>query len=805
MKKLYKLDNISSGELFRVEALLKKLVSNDKFTLNKEKQTLTIDGDVDFSNIESEILKINEDVDIVEKEYKQIRRKVLILKNLDCANCANTIERRAKRTIENEMISVDFNTGKFVIETTSEEALLTLKEEVKKIASDVDKNVLVLDDLDEEDEEEEEGLTKGRKRELIVAGIIFLLGFITKTVLNIIKYDDGFEVLNGLLTTKLIIVYATYIPAYVALSRNVLSGALRNAIHGHVFDEQFLMALATIVALAIKYYDEAMFVMVFYQIGEFLQDYVVDRTRNSIKALIDIQPQVAFVLVDDEVIEMNPKEVLVGDKIVIKTGEKVPLDGEIIQGEAEVDESALTGESLEKVVREGNKVLSGSILVNGNIIVRVEKCYEDSMVKKILDMVENASSKKSKSENFISKFARYYTPTVVILALLLGGLLPLISAKYPLNWEGYKASIRIALIFLVVSCPCALVLSVPLGFFGGIGGASKEGILIKGSNYLEALTNVKVVALDKTGTITEGKYILKKVISTSNYPKDKIMYYAAHAESLSPHPIAKTIVEAYNKPINPTIIERISEANERGIGAKVDGVEVWIGRKEYLEDKGIEINKEVKKINNFTISIDGVNAGYFVFRDRIKSNAKKTIQELKAVGVDKVVMLTGDNEEIANEVAYKTTVDEYHSEMKPLDKVDKMLDLKEELDGKGNVAFVGDGVNDTPVLSASDIGIAMGALGSDAAIEVADVVLMNDDLASIPKAIKIAKKTKRIVIENVVLALTVKVAVLAISVIGVDWVNQLLMYEAIFADVGVSLLAVLNSIRAMKVDKEWNI
>ncbi|MBO7086412.1 MAG: heavy metal translocating P-type ATPase, partial [Bacilli bacterium] len=424
------------------------------------------------------------------------------------------------------------------------------------------------------------------------------------------------------------------------------------------------------------------------------------------------------------------------------------------------------------------------------------------MVAKVLNMVENASSKKSKSENFISKFARYYTPTVVILAVLLGALLPIISNKYTLDWSGYKESIRIALIFLVVSCPCALVLSVPLGFFGGIGGASKEGILIKGSNYLEALTNVKVVALDKTGTITEGKYILKKVISTSNYPKDKIMYYAAHAESLSPHPIAKTIVEAYNKPINPTIIERISEANERGIGAKVDGVEVWIGRKEYLEDKGIEINKEVKKLNNFTISIDGVNAGYFVFRDRIKSNAKKTIQELKAVGVDKVVMLTGDNEEIANEVAYKTTVDEYHSEMKPLDKVDKMLDLKEELDGKGNVAFVGDGVNDTPVLSASDIGIAMGALGSDAAIEVADVVLMNDDLASIPKAIKIAKKTKRIVIENVVLALTVKVAVLAISVIGVDWVNQLLMYEAIFADVGVSLLAVLNSIRAMKVDKE---
>lgn len=808
MKRQFKLENVSSGELFRIEVILNNKAGKDNYKLNKETQVLTLETtDSIIDLVKEEIEKINEDIDMVEREYKPVKRKVLILKNLDCANCANTIERRAKRTIENDYISADFTTGKFIIETTSDEAIASLKETVKKIAHDVDSNIEVLDiseDINEK-EEEEEGLTKGRKRELIIAGVIFLLGFITKTIFNIAKFEDGFNVFNYTITWKIVIVYSTYIPAYIALGRKVLTGALRNAIHGHVFDEQFLMALATIVALAIRYYDEAMFVMVFYQLGEFLQDYVVDRTRNSIKSLINIQPQVASVLVDGAIVEMNPKEVIVGDEVVIKVGDKVPLDGVIVSGNAEVDESALTGESLEKYVKEGDKVLSGSILKSGNIIVKVEKIYEDSMVAKVLNMVENASSKKSKSENFISKFARYYTPTVVILAVLLGALLPIISNKYTLDWAGYKESIRIALIFLVVSCPCALVLSVPLGFFGGIGGASKEGILIKGSNYLEALTDIKVVALDKTGTITEGKYVLKKVISTSNYSKDKIMYYAAHAESLSNHPIAHCIVEAYNKPINPTVVERISEAEERGIGANIDGVEVWIGRKEFLESKGIQINKEVKKLNNFTISINGVNAGYFVFRDRIKSNAKTTIAKMKAVGVEKVVMLTGDNEEIANEVAFKTTVDSYFSEMTPLDKVDKMLELKEDLDGKGKVAFVGDGVNDTPVLSASDVGIAMGALGSDAAIEVADVVLMTDDLNNIPKAIKIAKKTKRIVIENVVLALIVKVGVLAISVIGVGWINQILMYEAIFADVGVSLLAVLNSIRAMRVDKEWNI
>ena len=805
MKRQFKICDLSSGELIRLDVFISKNVNKDDYNLNKDTSILTIDANVEvLEAIKQEAERINEDVEFIEREYKASKRKVLILKYLDCANCANTIERRVKRIVENDFVSVDFNTGKLVIESTDYEALDNLKEIVKKISSDVDRNIKVLDinEVDSNDsEDEEEGMTKSRKRELIIGGSLFIAGFITKSIFNILKIDPGFSL--GLLdiSIKLLIVYLTYIPAYILLSKSVLISAFKNAIHGHVFDEEFLMAIATIVALSIRYYDEAIIVMLFYQLGEFLQDYAVNRTRSSIKALINVQPQIANVMINGALVEMTPKEVMVGDEIAVRVGEKVPLDGIIISGDAEIDESALTGESLDKYVKEGDAILSGSICKQGTLVIKVTKSYENSTIAKILDMVENASSKKSRSENFITKFARYYTPTVVGLAILLGGLLPLISPRYTLDWDGYKESIRVALVFLVVSCPCALVLSVPLGFFGGIGGASREGILIKGSNYLEALTNVGAIALDKTGTITEGKFVLKKVISTSNYTKDKIMYYASHAESLSDHPIARSIVEAYTKPIDLSIVKKISDDNERGIGAIIDGKEVWIGRKEFLETKGISINKDIRKLNNFTISIDGVNAGYFVFRDRIKSNAKTTISELKELGVKKVVMLTGDNEETANEVAFKCGVDEYFSEMKPLDKVDKMLELKKDLESSEKVAFVGDGVNDTPVLSASDIGIAMGALGTDAAIEVADVVLMTDDLSNLPKAIRIAKKTKRIVLENIILALTVKILVLAVSVIGIDWIDKFIMYEAIFADVGVSLIAVLNSIRAMKVDR----
>lgn len=800
MKKQFIIESVSLSDLYKIEVLLNKYVNKERYSLDKEKGILQIEDDgIDLKVILDEIEKINEDIIVSEKEYKQVKRKVLYLKNLDCVNCANIIERRARREMDAERIVVDFNTRKFTIETSNDEVLNNLKERVERIAIDVDSNIKVLDTLDENTEDEEKGLTKSRKIELIIGGIIFLLGFITKTIFNLLNFDIGFG--DSIFSLKIVIIYVTYVPAYILLSMDVLIDAFRNAIHGHVFDEKFLMSLATVVALIINYYDEGVFVMLFYQLGELLQDYAVDRSRNSIKELINIKPDVANVLINDDVISLEPKEVLVGDKIVVKTGEKVPLDGVVISGNADIDESALTGESLEKYVTVDSYVLSGSFVKSGSIIIHVEKAYEDSMVAKILDLVENASANKSKSENFISKFARYYTPVIVGLALLLGSLLPLISKKYPLNFEGYKESIRVALIFLVASCPCALVISVPLGFFGGIGGASKEGILVKGSNYLEALTNLKAVALDKTGTITEGKFVLKKVISCSNYKKDEILYYAAHAEYMSNHPIARSIVDAYENNINPEIVKQISTSDERGIGAIVDGKEVWIGRKEYLKSKNIEINKEVKALSNFTISIDGVNAGYFIFRDRIKSNAKSTIKELRLLGVENVVMLTGDNDEIAKEVAFKTGVDSYFSEMTPIEKVEKTIEIKSKLGEKDKIAFVGDGVNDTPVLSAADVGIAMGAIGSAAAIEVADVVLMTDDLNNIPKIIKIAKKTKKIVIENIVFALFVKAIVLVLSLVGVDWISDFLIYGAIFADVGVSILAVLNSLRAMKVEK----
>ena len=809
MKKQFKLDNISNSALYKIEIGLSKIIEKKNYVLNKDTKVLTVTFLDEEKSIEqvkeivNYIIDIDEDIDIEEREIKPIIRKVLILKNLDCANCAGKVERVAKRTFEHEFIVVDFASAKFIIETSNEEVVSTLKEKLQEIASTVDPNIEVIEAKRiKQEEDSEEKIDKKRKKEFIIGGSIFLLGFIVKTIFNIIEFNEGITLFNHLFTFRDIIIYATYVPGYILLSKDVLYGAYKNISNGRVFDEKFLMSLATIVALGIKYYDEAILVMLFYKLGELCQQYAVNYSRKSIASLINIQPQKANVIVNGEIVEVNPEEVLVGDELLVKEGEKIALDGEVILGSADLDVSALTGESLEKSVNVGDKVLSGSICKNGNINVRVEKVYEDSMVSKILDMVENAGTLKSKSENFISKFARYYTPAVVGLALLIAIFLPLLHKSYDLNWAGYKESIRVALIFLVVSCPCALVISIPLGFFGGIGGASKQGILIKGSNHLESLNGVKTVVLDKTGTLTEGNFVLKRIISLSNMTKEQILYYAAYAESTSSHPIAKSIVEAYNKPIDASNVILLDGVNKRGIHASVNGKDVLIGRKEYLELSGVNLVKDVKKISNLCIAVDGVVVGYFVFRDRVKSNAKTTIQELKALGVETVCMLTGDNEEIAREVATKTGIDLYYSEMTPLDKVDKLQELKSKLKPNEKIAFIGDGVNDTPVLTASDVGIAMGALGSDAAIEAADIVLMTDELNKIPEAIRIARKTRMIVWQNIILALAVKLSVLIIAPLGILSINQFLIYEAIFADVGVSLIAILNSLRAMKVDKK---
>ncbi len=809
MKKQFKLNNVSGSALYKIEVELSKIIDKNNFVLNKDTKTLMVNFSDEEKSIEQVkdiincISDIDEDIDIEEKEIKPVIRKVLTLKNLDCGSCASKVERIAKRTFDHEFIVVDFSSEKFIIETTNEEVINNLAEKVQKIASSVDPAIKVIDGREVKNTgEEEEKISKKRKIEFIIGGSLFLIGFITKTIFNIIGFTKGITIFNHLITFRDIIIYATYIPGYILLSKDVLYGAYKNISSGRVFDEKFLMSLATIVALMIKYYDEAILVMLFYKLGELCQQYAVNYSRKSIASLVNIQPQKANVIVNGELMEVNPEEVIIGDELLVKEGERVPLDGEVIFGSADLDVSALTGESLRKYVNVGDKVLSGSICENGNINIRVEKTYEDSMVSKILDMVENAGSLKSKSENFISKFARYYTPVVVILALLIAAFLPFINPNYDVNWAGYKESIRVALIFLVVSCPCALVISIPLGFFGGIGGASKQGILVKGSNYLEALTNLKTVVLDKTGTLTEGNFVLKKIVTLKNMTKDQILYYAAYAESTSNHPIAKSIVEAYNKPIDASSVTLLDSVNKRGVHALVNDKDVLIGRKEYLEASGVELVKDVRKINNLCISIDGVIVGYFIIRDRIKSNAKATIQELKSLGVETVCMLTGDNEEIAREVATKTGIDMYYSEMTPLDKVNKLQELKGKLKDNEKIAFVGDGVNDTPVLSCADVGFAMGALGSDAAIEAADIVLMTDELNKIPDAIRIARKTKRIVIENIILALVIKLSVLIIAPLGILSINQFLIYEAIFADVGVSLLAILNSLRAMKMDKK---
>lgn len=808
MKKQYKIENISGSNLYKVEVYLTKEVGKENFVLNRETNVLTINF-IDENNIDEEskkienyILDIDEDIELTERVIKPIVRKVLILENLDCANCAMKVERLAKRTLEHEFIVVDFASTKFIIETSNEDVINNLVEKVQDIATSVDNNIIVKEPVKGKVENREFKVDSKRKRDFIIGVSIFLVGFITKSIFNLFDIQVGFDLFNMHISVRDIIIYITYVPGYILLGMDVLVGAYKNISRGRVFDEKFLMSLATIVALLIKYYDEAILVMVFYKLGELCQQYAVNYSRKSIASLIDIQPQKANVIVNGELIEAIPEEVIIGDEILVKTGEKVPLDGEVISGEAELDVSALTGESLEKFVSCGDKVLSGSICQSGVLKIRVEKGYEDSMVSKILDMVENAGSLKSKSENFISKFARYYTPIVVICAVLIAALLPFINPKYDINWEGYKESIRVALIFLVVSCPCALVISIPLGFFGGIGGASKEGILVKGSNYLEALNDLKIVVLDKTGTLTEGKFVLKRIVTLTSMTKDQVLYYAALAESTSNHPIAKSIVDAYKGSIDSSNVVALESPNNRGIHVKVNDHDVIVGRKEYLGELGVNLTKEVKKLTNQCIAIDGVIVGYFVFRDRVKSNAKTTIRELKDLGIESVCMLTGDNEEIAREVATKTGIDMYCSEMSPLDKVEKLVELKSKLKPNEKIAFIGDGVNDTPVLSAADIGIAMGALGSDAAIEVADIVLMTDELNKIPEAIRIAKKTRKIVIENIVLALVIKLSVLIIAPLGILSINQFLIYEAIFADVGVTLIAILNSLRAMKIDKK---
>ena len=581
----------------------------------------------------------------------------------------------------------------------------------------------------------------------------------------------------------------TFLIPYAVIAWDVLWRAVRNIAHGQVFDENFLMSLATVGALATGEYPEAVFVMLFYQVGELFQSYAVDQSRKSITSLMDIRPDYANIEVDGQLRQVDPEDVAVGDTIVIKAGERIPLDGVVLEGTSNVDTAALTGESLPREAQPGDDVISGFVNLTGLLRVRVTKAFEESTVAKILDLVENSSSKKAKAENFITKFARYYTPAVVLAAVALALLPPLFTS---IQWVD---SIQRALNFLVVSCPCALVISVPLSFFGGIGGASKNGILVKGGNYLEVLAKTELVVFDKTGTLTRGVFNVT-AIHPDHCGEAQLLELAALAESYSDHPISRSLKEAYGKELDASRVSNVEELSGRGVRATVDGRQICAGNDKLMEDIGVSWHPCHRVGTTVHVASDGVYLGHIVISDEVKPDAKEAITALKACGVRRTVMLTGDAKAVGESVAQELGLDEVHTQLLPADKVTRVEALLGEVSPKGALAFVGDGINDAPVLSRADIGIAMGGLGSDAAIEAADIVLMDDKPSKLADAIRIARRTLAIVRQNIVFALAVKFLVLALSAAGAA--N---MWEAVFADVGVSVIAILNAMRALKTVK----
>lgn len=581
---------------------------------------------------------------------------------------------------------------------------------------------------------------------------------------------------------------ALFIISYIIVGGDVVKRAVKNIFKGQVFDENFLMSIATIGAFFIGEYPEGVAVMLFYQVGELFQSYAVGKSRKSIASLMDIRPDYANVKKGDELVKVDPDEVQIGDIIVIKAGEKIPLDGKVIEGSSMIDTSALTGESVPREVEVGSDILSGCININGVITAEVTKEFGESTVSKILDLVENASSKKSNSEQFITKFARYYTPVVVIIAVFLAIIPPLV-----IDGATFSDWIYRALAFLVVSCPCALVISIPLSFFGGIGGASKKGVLVKGSNYLEALAETEIVVFDKTGTLTKGVFNVQE-IHPEGVSKEELLELTAHAESYSNHPISLSLKRAYSKEIDNGRISDVEEISGHGVIATVDGKKVMAGNIKLMKMMDIPYFKGELIGTIVHVAVNNKYIGYIVIADEVKEDSAQAIKELKAANIKQTVMLTGDNKSIGSKVAKELGLDKIYAELLPADKVEKLEELFSQKSKKGKLAFVGDGINDAPVLARADIGIAMGGLGSDAAIEAADVVIMTDEPSKIATTMKISKKTLKIAHQNIVFAIGIKIIVLILSAFGITT-----MWAAIFADVGVTIIAVLNAFRALNV------
>ncbi|MBC7086955.1 MAG: cadmium-translocating P-type ATPase [Tissierellales bacterium] len=697
--------------------------------------------------------------------------KIFLLDGLDCANCAQKIESKVNEMKEVEKASLNFVSKKLHVEFknhSTDELINRIIAIVKSIEPDV--NVI---EYNEEREEEKIDLGSKHNNTILKRISISLLLVICAFIFPVNEY------------IKTIL----FISSYLIAGIKVLKNSLYNITKGEIFDENFLMSVATLGAIAINQFEEAIAVMIFYEIGEYFQSKAVYRSRKSIADLMNIRPDYANVINGENIVTKNPRNVNVGDVIMIKPGEKVPLDSLVLEGLSSVDTKALTGESMPKDIKPGDKILAGFVNIHGLIKAKVEKEYKESSVSKILKLVEEASEKKAPTENFITRFAKIYTPVVVFLAIGLAVFPPLL-----INGATFSDWIYRALVFLVVSCPCALVISIPLGFFAGIGSASRNGILVKGGNYLEALNFVNTFIFDKTGTLTEGIFKVKDVVSTEEFDDEELIYYAAHAEYNSNHPIAKSIVDFYNGDINSSSITFFREYAGNGIMAIVDGKNIILGKIDFLRSNGIDIAEKYEKSDSIYVSIDGSFAGYISISDTVKKDAKSTIKELKRNGITNIIMLTGDNDKAAKDIALNLGIDSYYADLLPEDKVRIVEDLMmKNLNSKSKIAFIGDGINDAPVLSRSDIGIAMGGLGSDAAIEASDIVIMTDELHKLVDLLKISDKTRKVVYQNIYLALTIKFTVLILGALGVAT-----MWQAVFADVGVTILAVINSIRILK-------
>ncbi|HFU5889234.1 TPA: heavy metal translocating P-type ATPase, partial [Enterococcus faecium] len=684
------------------------------------------------------------------------------LEGLDCANCAMKIEKGVQQIDGVKEATVNFTSGKLTIDV-AEDRLATVEQETKKVVRELEPDVKVTE-IDKE-KVSEHGNEKERNT---LIRILFSLAGIA--VLLLFDFNEPIRLIG-------------YLLIYLLIGYDVVKKAVMNIVKGQIFDENFLMSVATIGAMLIGEYPEAVAVMLFYQIGEYFQGLAVNHSRKSIRELMAIRPETAHIQTEEGLMTVNPEDVQIGQYVLVKPGERVPLDGTIIEGESLVDTSALTGESVPKSVYVGETVLSGFINKNKPFLVQVEKSYENSTISKLLELVENASSKKAPAENFITKFARYYTPVVVGLAVLLAVLPPIVSGAAFSEW------IYRALTFLVISCPCALVISVPLSFFGGIGGASKIGVLIKGSNYLELLAQTETVVFDKTGTLTKGDFSIQTIDPTGIDPK-KFMQYIASAEQFSTHPIAQSVLEGYEGPLLPAT--NIQEFVGEGILAEVDSKQILVGNHKLMERFEISFPSSQEIGTLLYIAINQSYSGYLVIADTLKEDAVDALVQLKQAGVKHTVMLTGDSKKIADHIGKQVGVDKIYSELLPEDKVQRLEEILQRSNKK--TAFVGDGINDAPVLARADVGIAMGGLGSDAAIEAADVVIMNDQPSKIAEAIHLAKKTLKIVKQNIVFAIGIKILVLALGAFGFAS-----MGDAVFADVGVTVLAVLNAMRSLHV------